>query len=90
MNKRELIDFVCSNLETTKTGAEETVNTVLQGIQHGITQDGTVSVAGFGTWTTRDRAARQGRNPQTGAPIQISASRTVGFKPAKAWKDDLN
>ena len=39
MNKRELIDFVCANLETTKTGAEETVNTVLRGIQHGIAEE---------------------------------------------------
>jgi nucleoid DNA-binding protein len=90
MNKRELIDFVCSNLETTKTGAEETVNTVLRGIQHGIAEDGTVSIAGFGTWSLRERAARTGRNPQTGATIQIGASKTVGFKPARAWKEDLN
>ena len=90
MNKRELIEYVCANLETTKSGAEETVNTVLQGIQSGITSDSTVSIAGFGTWTTRHRAARAGRNPQTGATIQIKASNTVGFKPAKAWKDELN
>ncbi len=90
MNKRELIDFVCANLETTKTGAEETVNTVLRGIQDGINNDGNVSIAGFGTWTLRHRAARQGRNPQTGATIEIKASKTVGFKPARGWKDELN
>ena len=90
MNKRELIEYVCAELETTKSGAEETVNTVLRGIQTGITNDETVSSAGFGTWNTRYRAARAGRNPQTGETIQIKASTTVGFKPAKAWKDELN
>ncbi|MCX8229322.1 MAG: HU family DNA-binding protein [Planctomycetota bacterium] len=90
MNKRELIEYVCAELETTKAGAEETVNTVLRGIQTGITNDETVSIAGFGTWNTRYRAARAGRNPQTGETIQIKASTTVGFKPAKAWKDELN
>ena len=90
MNKRELIDYVCQNLETTKAGAEETVNVVLRAIQEGIANDDSVSVAGFGTWNKRFRSARTGRNPQTGEPIQIKASTTVGFKPAKAWKEDLN
>ncbi len=90
MNKRELIDYVCQNLETTKSGSEEIVNTVLRGIRDGVARDGVVSLAGFGTWTARERAARQGRNPQTGEPIQIRASKTVAFKPARAWKDELN
>ena len=83
MNKRELIDYVCQNLETTKAGAEETVNVVLRAIQEGIANDDSVSVAGFGTWNKRFRSARTGRNPQTGEPLQIAASTTVGFKPAK-------
>ncbi len=89
MNKRDLIDYVYQNLETTKTGSEEIVNVVLRGIQEGITRDHAVSVAGFGTWTCRERAARMGRNPQTGEPIQIRASRTISFRPAKAWKEEL-
>ena len=90
MNKRELIDYVCQKLETTKAGAEETVNVVLRAIQEGIANDDSVSVAGFGTWNKRFRSARTGRNPQTGEPLQIAASTTVGFKPAKAWKEELN
>ncbi|MHC4837815.1 MAG: HU family DNA-binding protein [Planctomycetota bacterium] len=90
MNKRELVDAVCSNLETTKAAAEDTVNVVLKAIQEGLQQHGQVSVAGFGTWTVRERAARTGRNPQTGEPMEIKASNSVGFKPAKAWKDALN
>jgi DNA-binding protein HU-beta len=90
MNKRELVDSVCSHLETTKAAAEETVNVVLKSIQQGLSEHGQVSVAGFGTWTVRQRAARTGRNPQTGEPMEIKASTSVGFKPAKAWKDSLN
>jgi len=90
MNKRELVEAVCEQLQTTKTAAEETVNVVLKAIQEGVKDQGQVSVAGFGTWSLRQRAARTGRNPQTGEPMQISASTSVGFKPAKAWKDSLN
>jgi nucleoid DNA-binding protein len=90
MNKRDLIDYVCEHLETTKSSSEEIVNVLLSGIQSGVSQDGSVSIAGFGTWTVRDRAARTGRNPQTGESIEIAASRTVAFKPAKAWKDQMN
>ncbi|RMH03218.1 MAG: HU family DNA-binding protein [Planctomycetota bacterium] len=90
MNKRDLIDYVCENLGTTKSSSENIVNIVLEGIQAGIAADGAVSIAGFGTWNLRERSARTGRNPQTGETIQIPASRTVAFKPAKAWKDRLN
>ena len=90
MNKRELVEAVCEQLQTTKTAAEETVNVVLKAIQSGVKNDSQVSVAGFGTWSLRQRAARIGRNPQTGEPMQIKASTSVGFKPAKAWKDSLN
>jgi nucleoid DNA-binding protein len=90
MNKRDLLEAVCTQLETTKTAAEETVNVVLKAVQEGVQSDGQVSIAGFGTWNLRQRAARTGRNPQTGAPMDIKASTSVGFKPAKAWKDSLN
>ena len=90
MNKRELVEHVCQVLETTKSAAEETVNVVFEAVRHGLKEDGQVSVAGFGTWNRRERAARTGRNPQTGEPMQIKASVSVGFKPAKAWKDELN
>ncbi|HJM38678.1 MAG TPA: HU family DNA-binding protein [Planctomycetota bacterium] len=90
MNKRELIDYVCGELETTKSSSEEIVNTVFDGIQYGVKKDGTVSIAGFGAWNKRKRAARMGRNPQTGESIKIKASKTVAFKPAKAWKEALN
>ncbi len=90
MNKRDLIDYVCEHLATTKSSSEGIVNVVLSGIQNGVSDDGTVSLAGFGTWNVRERAARTGRNPQTGETIQIQASKTIAFKPAKAWKDQMN
>ena len=90
MNKKGLVDFVCRELQTTKASSETIVNIVLQGVQEGVSDDGVVSIAGFGTWSTRRRAARSGRNPQTGNPIQIPASTTISFRPAKAWKDTLN
>lgn len=89
MNKRDLIEYIYETLETTKSGSEEVVNAVLQGIQTGLKKEGSVTLAGFGTWTVRKRAARMGRNPQTGESIKIKASKTVGFKPAKAWKESL-
>ena len=90
MNKRELIEAVCAELETTKSAAEETVNIVLQAIKDGVTSDDQVSIAGFGTWSKRSRAARTGRNPQTGAEIQISAAKVPAFKAGKALKDAVN
>ena len=90
MNKREVIEAVCAELETTKSAAEETVNVVLNAIKYGVASDDQVSIAGFGTWSKRSRAARTGRNPQTGETMQIKASKSVGFKPAKAWKDSVN
>ena len=87
MNKRELVDAVCSNLETTKAAAEDTVNVVLKAIQEGLQQHGQVSVAGFGTWTVRQRAARTGRNPQTGSSIKIKAKKVAKFNPGKALRE---
>ncbi len=90
MNKRDLVEYLSEHLQTTKSSSEQIVNTVFQGIQEGLGKSGSVSIAGFGTWSSRQRAARTGRNPQTGDTIQIPASTTVAFKPAKAWKDRLN
>lgn len=89
MNKRELIDQVCTQLATTKAGAEETVNAVLGAIQQGIAQDGEVALAGFGSFVLRRRPERLGRNPQNGASIQIGASASVLFHPARGWKESL-
>ena len=87
MNKGELIAFVQKELDETKAGAERCVNAVIDGIKKGVKKDKSVQVVGFGSFSIRKRAARTGRNPQTGETIKIKASKSVAFKPSKTFKD---
>lgn len=89
MNKAELIETVLKNLgeNFTKKQAEAALNSVLDGIQAGLRMDAKVQLLGFGTFSVKDRAAREGRNPKTGEKMTIQASRTVTFKPASAVKE---
>ena len=86
MNKAELITTVAKNTKMSKAAAERAMNLVLESIKRGVKRDGNVTLIGFGTFTVKSRKARMGRNPQTGEPIKIKASRTVGFKPGQAFK----
>ena len=90
MNKQELVEAVAGNKAAgmeSKAAAERAVSAVLDGIEGGLKKDGMVQLIGFGTFAVKSRAARKGRNPATGAEIQIKASRTVGFKAGQAMKD---
>lgn len=87
MNKQELIQEVATATETTKACAEKAVNAVLSSIEKGLKKDKSVQLVGFGTFGVRTRKARTGRNPRTGEPIKIKASRTVGFKAGKGLKE---
>lgn len=87
MNKSHLISHVSRELHVSKLQAGRLVETVLDGIKEGLQQDGTVTITGFGTFEVKDRKARVGRNPHTGAPIRIEAGRRVGFRVGKALKD---
>lgn len=92
MNKAELVDLVLSGSEAkfeSRAAAERAVNAVIDGIKKGVRKSRTVSIAGFGTFSVRRRKARNGRNPKTGAPIRIAASRTVGFKPGVQFKSSV-
>lgn len=90
MTKAELLNVIAkSNPEMTKKMVTEVVDAVFGQMTNAIKKDGTFSWPGFGTFKVRKRKARQGRNPQTGETIKIKASKTVGFKPAKALKDRL-
>ena len=83
MNKAGLIDVILKDKNAgieTKAGAERALNAVLEAINSGIKKDGVVQLIGFGTFTVKSRAARSGRNPQTGEKIKIKASKTIGFK----------
>ncbi|HEX9579344.1 MAG TPA: HU family DNA-binding protein [Myxococcales bacterium] len=88
MTKADLIQSVAA-LGMTKKAAGEMVDALFMTISKTIKKDGRFFYPGFGTWTVRQRKARMGRNPQTGAEITIKASKTVGFKPAKELKADL-
>lgn len=90
MTKAELLNVIAkSNPDMTKKQVTEVVDAVFDQMTNAIKKDGTFSWPGFGTFKVRKRKARQGRNPQTGETIKIKASKTVGFKPAKAMKDRL-
>jgi len=91
MNKGQVVEAVQSALGdgASKKDAEQAVAAVLNAIAKGIKKDGTVQLIGFGTFVVRKRAARMGRNPKSGAAMQIKASKSVGFKPSSALKGSL-
>ncbi len=90
MNKTELTDAVSESTGMTKADAARAVDSVLGTITSTLAKGEQVGVVGFGTFLVRDRAARTGRNPQTGAEIQIAAAKVPAFKPGKALKDAVN
>ena len=89
MNKGQLIEQVAAELGDTKASASRAVDAVIGSITNGIKTDASVTIVGFGTFTRKERAARTGRNPSTGEPMQIKASTTVGFKPSQTLKNTL-
>ena len=90
MNKAELTDAVASSTDLTKADASRAIDATIDAISGALASGDNVALVGFGTFSVRYRAARQGRNPQTGATIQINASKSAGFKAGKALKDKLN
>ncbi len=90
MNKSELIDRIATSSDISKAAASRALDATLDAITNSLKQADPVALVGFGTFTVRDRAARIGRNPQTGAPIQIAAAKVPAFKPGKALKQALN
>ncbi|HZX25397.1 HU family DNA-binding protein [Lentisalinibacter salinarum] len=90
MNKADLIEAVADSADLSKADATRAVDAVLDSITGALKQGNTVSLVGFGTFSVKHRAARQGRNPRTGETIQISASNVPGFKAGKGLKDAVN
>ena len=86
-NKAELIENVASSTGLTKEDATAAVDAVFSTIQETLAKGEKVQLIGFGNFEVRERAARKGRNPQTGQEIQIAASKVPAFKPGKALKD---
>ena len=89
MNKAQLIDAVASRADVSKAEAGRAVDATLSAISGSLSGGDSVSLVGFGTFNVRHRAARMGRNPQTGESIHIQASKSVGFKAGKALKESL-
>ena len=90
MNKAELIDAVASSADLSRASATQAVDAVVDTITERLRKGDSVTLVGFGTFEVRDRAARMGRNPQTGEEIQIKASKAPAFKAGKALKDAVN
>lgn len=87
MNKSELINAVAESAGLSKKDATSAVEAVFETIQTALAEDEKVQIIGFGTFEVRERAARKGRNPQTGKEIDIAASKVPAFKAGKALKD---
>ena len=89
MNKSDLVDAVAERADMSKAEAGRAVDAVLGSVGDALGNGDSVSLVGFGTFSVRHRAARMGRNPQTGATMQIAASKVPGFKAGKALKDKV-
>lgn len=90
MKKPDLVNAIADQADISKDKANLALNALLETITSALKSEDTVSLIGFGTFLQRSRAARVGKNPQTGEPIQIAASNTVAFKPGKALKQAVN
>jgi len=90
MNKTELIEAMADSADISKAAAGRALEGMVEAITKAVKSGDTVSVIGWGTFSLRERAARTGRNPKTGAEIQIPASKSPAFKAGKAFKDAVN
>ncbi len=90
MNKSELIEKIAHKADIKKPSAQAALDAVIDSITAVLKEGDNVSLVGFGTFESRARAARSGRNPQTGETIQIAATNIPAFKAGKGLKDALN
>ena len=87
MNKAELIDAIVAKTEMSKKDADAALSAVVDAIKDALKAGEKVALVGFGTFAAKERAARTGKNPQTGEEIQIGARRSPMFKPGKSLKE---
>ena len=90
MNKSEMIEAIAQGADISKAAAARALDTMVDVVTNTLQKGDQVTLIGFGTFLTRDRAARSGRNPRTGETISIKASRQPSFKAGKALKDAVN
>ncbi len=90
MNKSELIDAIAESADLPKAAAGRALEAVIGTIGETLQAGDQVALVGFGTFSVKERAARTGRNPQTGEPIEIAAAKIPSFKAGKSLKDAVN
>ena len=90
MNKTELVEFIATQADLSKAKAAEAVDAFVEAVTTSLKKGKDVTLVGFGTFTISKRAARTGRNPQTGATIKIAASKAPKFRPGKSLKDAVH
>lgn len=90
MNKTELIEAIAASADLPKAAAGRALDAMVDAITAALKKDDQVVLIGFGTFAVKDRAARTGRNPQTGKPIEIAAAKIPSFRAGKALKDAVN
>jgi len=87
VNKSELVDAIAASADISKAAAGRALDGMIDSVTEALKKGDQVTLVGFGTFLVRERAARTGRNPQTGAEIQIAAAKVPAFKSGKALKD---
>ena len=90
MNKTDLIDGMAADADISKAAAKKALESFLGNVGGALKGGGRVSLVGFGSWSVSKRAAREGRNPQTGATIQIKAKNVVKFKAGAELSSSVN
>ena len=90
MTKTELVEFIAAKAGLSKADATRSLEATLEGIQTGLKKEGKVTLVGFGTFSAKKRAAREGINPLTKKPLKIAAKTVASFKAGRKLKDALN
>lgn len=90
MNKQELISVMAENTGLSKKDTEAALKAFIAAVEGALVKGDKVQLVGFGTFEVRERAARTGRNPQTGAEMKIAAAKVPAFKAGRALKDKIN
>ena len=90
MNKSQLVDKISEGADLSKAAAGRALDSFIEAVGEALKTGDEVSLVGFGTFALRERASRTGRNPQTGATIEIAAAKIPAFKAGKALKDAVN
>ncbi|WP_372769603.1 nucleoid-associated protein HU-beta [Pseudoalteromonas sp.] len=90
MNKSQLVDQIATDADISKAAAGRALDSFIDAVTSALKDGDSVALVGFGTFSVRERAARTGRNPQTGESIEIAAANIPSFKAGKALKDAVN